>query len=122
MVPDDIVLGYSRGYADRLAHEFSDPTNWRDRRVPSSRSNMRGRRRLTSTMLPIPNAERTSGEPAVVRSSPSTYRRCLWVLLLRVLLYPSPPEQSRGNRRRRERLPPAVLISRSSTIEIVICR
>jgi len=22
-VPDDIVLGYSRGYADRLAHEFS---------------------------------------------------------------------------------------------------
>jgi len=32
-VPDDIVLGYSRGYADRLAHEFSDPADWRGRRV-----------------------------------------------------------------------------------------
>lgn len=28
-IPDDIVLGYSRGYADRLAHEFSDPADWR---------------------------------------------------------------------------------------------
>ena len=25
-IPDDLVLGYSRGYADRLAHEFSEPT------------------------------------------------------------------------------------------------
>lgn len=33
MIPDDIVLGYSRGYADRLAHEFSLPTDWRGRRV-----------------------------------------------------------------------------------------
>lgn len=33
MIPDDIVLGYSRGYADRLAHEFSEPTDWRGRRV-----------------------------------------------------------------------------------------
>ncbi|WP_440992361.1 DUF6610 family protein [Haloarchaeobius baliensis] len=32
-VPDDLVLGYSRGYADRLAHEFSDPVDWRGRRV-----------------------------------------------------------------------------------------
>ncbi|MXR43142.1 hypothetical protein GRX01_17585 [Halobaculum sp. WSA2] len=32
-IPDDIVLGYSRGYADRLAHEFSDPADWRGRRV-----------------------------------------------------------------------------------------
>ncbi|MBP1903065.1 MULTISPECIES: DUF6610 family protein [Halobacteriales] len=32
-IPDDIILGYSRGYADRLAHEFSDPTDWRGRRV-----------------------------------------------------------------------------------------
>ncbi|WP_408960534.1 DUF6610 family protein [Natrinema sp. 74] len=33
MIPDDLVLGYSRGYADRLAHEFSEPTDWRGRRV-----------------------------------------------------------------------------------------
>ncbi|WP_459190927.1 DUF6610 family protein [Halosimplex sp. J119] len=33
MIPDDLVLGYSRGYADRLAHEFSDPTDWRGHRV-----------------------------------------------------------------------------------------
>ena len=32
-IPDDLVLGYSRGYADRLAHEFSEPTDWRGRRV-----------------------------------------------------------------------------------------
>jgi hypothetical protein len=32
-IPEDIVLGYSRGYADRLAHEFSDPADWRGRRV-----------------------------------------------------------------------------------------
>ncbi|PGF14543.1 hypothetical protein CP556_20790 [Natrinema sp. CBA1119] len=32
-IPDDIVVGYSRGYADRLAHEFSDPADWRGRRV-----------------------------------------------------------------------------------------
>jgi len=32
-VPDDIVPGYSRGYADRLAHEFSEPTDWRGRHV-----------------------------------------------------------------------------------------
>jgi hypothetical protein len=32
-IPNDIVLGYSRGYADRLAHEFSEPTDWRGRRV-----------------------------------------------------------------------------------------
>ena len=32
-IPEDLVLGYSRGYADRLAHEFSEPTDWRDRRV-----------------------------------------------------------------------------------------
>ncbi|GAD52475.1 hypothetical protein MBEHAL_1235 [Halarchaeum acidiphilum MH1-52-1] len=32
-IPDDIVLGYSRGYADRLAHEFSDLCEWRGRRV-----------------------------------------------------------------------------------------
>ena len=32
-VPDDIVLGYSRGYADTLAHDFSDPVDWRGRRV-----------------------------------------------------------------------------------------
>jgi hypothetical protein len=33
MIPDDLVLGYSRGYADRLAHDFSEPTDWRGRRV-----------------------------------------------------------------------------------------
>jgi hypothetical protein len=33
IIPDDIVLGYSRGYADRLAHEFSEPPDWRCRRV-----------------------------------------------------------------------------------------
>ena len=32
-IPEDLVLGYSRGYADRLAHEFSEPTDWRGRRV-----------------------------------------------------------------------------------------
>jgi len=32
-VPDDLVVGYSRGYADRLAHEFSEPSDWRGRRV-----------------------------------------------------------------------------------------
>jgi hypothetical protein len=32
-IPDDLILGYSRGYADRLAHEFSEPTDWRGRRV-----------------------------------------------------------------------------------------
>ncbi|WP_458190727.1 DUF6610 family protein [Haladaptatus sp. NG-WS-4] len=32
-IPDDIILGYSRGYADKLAHEFSDPIDWRGRRV-----------------------------------------------------------------------------------------
>lgn len=32
-VPDDLILGYSRGYADRLAHEFSKPSDWRGRRV-----------------------------------------------------------------------------------------
>jgi hypothetical protein len=32
-IPDDLVLGYSRGYADRLAHEFSEPTDWRGRHV-----------------------------------------------------------------------------------------
>ena len=26
-IPEDIVFGYSRGYADRLAHEFSDPAD-----------------------------------------------------------------------------------------------
>ena len=26
-IPEDIVLGNSRGYADRLAHEFSDPAD-----------------------------------------------------------------------------------------------
>jgi len=35
-IPEDLVLGYSRGYADRLAHEFSDPPDWRGRRIPSS--------------------------------------------------------------------------------------
>jgi len=33
VIPEDIVLGYLRGYADRLAHEFSDPADWRGRRV-----------------------------------------------------------------------------------------
>ena len=32
-IPETLVLGYSRGYADRLAHEFSDPADWRGRRV-----------------------------------------------------------------------------------------
>lgn len=32
-IPSDITLGYSRGYADLLAHEFSDPVDWRGRRV-----------------------------------------------------------------------------------------
>ncbi|ESP86868.1 hypothetical protein K933_17332 [Candidatus Halobonum tyrrellensis G22] len=32
-VPDDIVLGYSRGYADTLACDFSDPVDWRGRCV-----------------------------------------------------------------------------------------
>ncbi|ACM58406.1 hypothetical protein Hlac_2842 [Halorubrum lacusprofundi ATCC 49239] len=32
-IPEDLVLGYSRGYADRLAHEFSDPPDWRGRRI-----------------------------------------------------------------------------------------
>lgn len=32
-IPDDITLGDSRGYADTLAHEFSDPVDWRGRRV-----------------------------------------------------------------------------------------
>jgi hypothetical protein len=33
MIPDNLVLGYSRGYADRLAHEFSEPTDWRGCRI-----------------------------------------------------------------------------------------
>lgn len=32
-IPEDLVVGYSRGYADRLADEFSEPTDWRGRRV-----------------------------------------------------------------------------------------
>ncbi|AWB28407.1 DUF6610 family protein [Halococcoides cellulosivorans] len=32
-IPEDITLGYSHGYADRLAEEFSDPADWRGRRV-----------------------------------------------------------------------------------------
>ena len=32
-IPDDIVVGYSRGYADILAHEFSDPVDRCGRRV-----------------------------------------------------------------------------------------
>jgi len=32
-IPEDLVLGYSRGHADRLAHEFSEPTDWRGRHV-----------------------------------------------------------------------------------------
>jgi len=32
-IPDDLVVGYSRGYADRLAHEFSEPRDWRGHRV-----------------------------------------------------------------------------------------
>ena len=32
-IPEDLILGYSRGYADRLAHEFSDPADWRGRCV-----------------------------------------------------------------------------------------
>ena len=32
-VPDDITLGYSRGYADTRACDFSDPIDWRGRRV-----------------------------------------------------------------------------------------
>jgi hypothetical protein len=32
-IPNDLVVGYSRGYADRLAHEFSEPSDWRGRRV-----------------------------------------------------------------------------------------
>ena len=32
-IPNDLVLGYSRGYADRLAHEFSEPADWRGRRI-----------------------------------------------------------------------------------------
>ena len=33
MIPDNLVLGYSRGHADRLAHEFSEPTDWRGCRI-----------------------------------------------------------------------------------------
>ena len=33
VIPDDLVLGYSRGYADRLAQEFSEPTDWRGCRI-----------------------------------------------------------------------------------------
>ncbi len=32
-IPEDLVLGYPRGYSDQLAHEFSDPADWRGRRV-----------------------------------------------------------------------------------------
>ena len=32
-IPEDLIVGYSRGYADKLAHEFSEPTDWRGRRV-----------------------------------------------------------------------------------------
>lgn len=32
-IPDDIVIGYSRGYADKLASDFSEPADWRGRRV-----------------------------------------------------------------------------------------
>ncbi|MCU4744451.1 hypothetical protein OB955_24535 [Halobacteria archaeon AArc-m2/3/4] len=32
-IPENLVLGYSRGYVDRLAHKFSDPADWRRRRV-----------------------------------------------------------------------------------------
>lgn len=32
-IPEDLVLGYPRGYSDRLAHEFSDLADWRGRRV-----------------------------------------------------------------------------------------
>ena len=33
-VPDDIAIGYSRSYADTLICDFSDPSDWRGRRVP----------------------------------------------------------------------------------------
>ncbi|MFC4987090.1 DUF6610 family protein [Saliphagus infecundisoli] len=33
VIPDDVTLGYSCGAADLLAHEFSDPADWRGRRV-----------------------------------------------------------------------------------------
>ncbi len=32
-IPEDLVLGYPCGYSDQLAHEFSDPADWRGRRV-----------------------------------------------------------------------------------------
>ncbi len=33
VISEDITLGYSCGAADLLAHEFSDPADWRGRRV-----------------------------------------------------------------------------------------
>lgn len=32
-IPDDIILGYARSSSDLLAHEFSDPADWRGRRI-----------------------------------------------------------------------------------------
>ena len=42
-IPDDITLGYSRGYADTLAHEFSDPAEAtrRDRPTHPAHANRR---------------------------------------------------------------------------------
>jgi hypothetical protein len=33
LIPNDLVVGYSRGYDDQLAYEFSELTDWRRRRV-----------------------------------------------------------------------------------------
>ena len=32
-IPEDLVLDYSRGYADLSDYEFSDPADWRGRHV-----------------------------------------------------------------------------------------
>ena len=54
-IPENLVLGYSRGYADRLAHEFSDPADWRGRRVHilggSPPKRLDAIRQLTRSML-----------------------------------------------------------------------
>jgi len=66
-IPEDLVLGYSRGYADRLAHEFSDPPDWRGRRIHP-------RREPTQTTRGYPPADPTD---AFCRSSGRHRRRRL---------------------------------------------
>jgi len=60
-VPDDIVLGYSRGYADRLAHEFSRPSRLERAARPHPRWEPAQAARLHSTADPTDTHRRATG-------------------------------------------------------------